>query len=268
MRNDLTIVLKKRWPEMLLIVGFMAIGIFLQEQLNASIPTSSGPGQTDALIEMSPATSFLYPMMAMIFCVLSLTLQLGFLATLNLNYDTPHDPTVLVRIGRFFFWRAIRFQLLFGIYCIAVATLLYPAMKFIFFRNITMENIPPWAFFCCTAIAILALLKPILFVMPIMICKNIMVLKATAAMSGYRISDAKPLVAIFIIGICTTASITLLHMNMDPNTLSFDILIAIKSILLGIFYLLIGIVGIWFVAGKQFGKLREIEAEPEAETQE
>jgi hypothetical protein len=268
MINDLTIILKKRWPEMLLIIGFMAIGMFLIERLVATNPTSFQSPQTSAVSSMTQTTSFLYPMIAMVFCVLSLTLHLGFLATLNLNYDTPHDPTILIRIGRFFFWRVIRFHLLFALVFIPAAILFYSSMKFFLFRDTSMENIPPWAFLACRTVTVTALAKPFLLIPPIMICKNIMVLKATAIMPDYKIAYAKPLVAVFIAGTCVIAAITILHMQMDPKTILFDIVIAIKSIIFGIFHLLIGIIGIWFISGKQFGKLREIQEEPEAETQE
>jgi hypothetical protein len=268
MINDLTIVFKKRWPEMLLIIGFMAIGRFLWEQIVATLPTTALSPQTTRAIEMSQNMSFLYPMFTMIFFVMSITLLLGFLATLNLNYDTPHDPTILIRIGRFFFWRVIRFLLLFDLFCIPVAILIYSAMKFLFFRDISIENIPLWALIICTTIAKSVLAKLFILIPPIMICKNVMTLKAAKIMPDYEIAYAKPLVAIFITGVCLAAAITLLHTNMDTKTILFDIIIAIKALIFGIFQLLTGIIGIWFISGKQFGKLREIQEEPEAETQE
>ena len=80
MLKDLTTVFKKRWPEMLLIVGFTAIAIFLTEQLNSAAPAAKTP----VPMTMTQTTSFLYSMVIMIFLVMAMTLKLKLKLTTKL----------------------------------------------------------------------------------------------------------------------------------------------------------------------------------------
>ena len=211
---------------MLLIIGFMAIGRFLELQIFATVTSAN----TTNPITMSETALFLYSMTAMIFNVLFLWLYLGFLATLNVNYTTPHDPAILVRIGRIFFWRAVRFLIIFSLYWAAASVLIFSPVKFLFFRTTDPHNtMLEWAFHICSIIAVGALAKLLLLVPPIMICRNLMVLPAVKVMSDYRLSNAKALTAIFITGLIIYAAITTLHMNMDTNSALFNIVTATRS---------------------------------------
>lgn len=256
MLKDLTKVTKARWPEMLLIIGFLAIGRFLDFQVISGVNFNI---KTDP-ITMSEKTLFLYSMTAMIFNVLFLWLYMGFLATLNVNPYTPHEPAILIKIGRFFFWRGVRFLILFSLYWTAVSVLIFSPVRFLFFRtaesySTTME----WAFHFCMIIAAGALAKLLLFVPPIMICKNLMVLPAVKVMSDYKLSNAKAPAIIFVAGLLVYSAITTLHMYISTNTPLFDIVTAIRSIVFATITLLIGIIGIWFVSGKRFGALQQQE---------
>jgi len=264
MLTDLTTVFKKRWPEMLLIVGFTAIAIFLTEQLNSAAPAAKTP----VPMTMTQTTSFLYSMVIMIFLVLAMTLNLGFLATLNVNHAEPHDPVILIKIGRIFFWRTIRFQVIFGLAYLALAILFFSPLKFIFFANTSLEEIPNWPHRTASIIALAALAKPMLLTAPIMICKNLMVLPAVKLMSSYRLSDIKILPLIFIGSMLTIGAITELQEKMPASDIIFNIIYAAKSIITAVTALLTGIIGIWFVAGKRFGAMQEILEETEEEATE
>jgi len=253
MLKDLANVIKTRWPEMLLVIGFMAIGMFLADQLTAADPTAI----TKAPITMSQTTTLLYTMTATVFFVFFLILYLGFLATLSVNHDTPHDPTTLVRIGRLFFWRFIRFELFIVLYYFAVAMLIYSPMKFLFFRTTNVEDMPQWTFHLCRLATAAILAKPILLIPPIMICKNIMLLPAVKNLSDYRISDIKALPIIFITGILITGTITSIQAEIEPKSMIFNILTIAKVIISPTFILLTGMIGIWFITGNKFGTLPE-----------
>lgn len=257
MLTDLTTVFKKRWPEMLLIVGFSAIAIFLIEQLNSASPAANTP----VPMTMTQTTSFLYSMVIMIFLVLAMTLNLGFLATLNVNHAEPHDPVILIKIGRFFFWRTIRFQVIFGLAYLALAMLFFSPLKFIFFPSTGLEDIPQWLANTTSVIALAALAKPVLLITPIMICKNLMVLPAVKLMSSYRLSEIKILPLIFIGSMLTVGVITELQEKMPASDMIFNIIYAAKSIITAVTALLTGMIGIWFAAGKRFGAMQEIPEE-------
>lgn len=243
---------------MLLIIGFMAIVMFLFEQLSAADPSAKTP----SAITMTPTTSFLYSMAAMVFSVIFLTLYLGFLATLSVNHTTSHDPPILVRIGRIFFWRNIRFQIIFGLYWLALTTLIFSPIKFLFFRTTNLNDIPEWTLNVCRLIPFVILAKPLLLIPPIMICRNLMVLPAIKLMPGYSISEIKILPVIFIGGMLIVASITHLQSIMTPNTVIFNLTFAAKAIIAAAVTLLTGIIGIWFAAGKRFGALQDTSEEP------
>ena len=264
MLKDLTTIFKKRWPEMLLIVGFMAIGLFLYMQLIAATPSAKTPSP----IIMTETTSLLYSTASMVFFVLFLTIYLGFLATLSVNYDTPHDPSILIKIGRIFFWRNFRFHILFEIYCISIALLILSPMKLLFFRTTNIDDMPQWLLHICMIIAIAIFSKPLLLVPPIMIYKNLMILPAIKVMANYPISKIKILPALLIGGFLFVGSILEMLNVIKPNTVILSITFAACSIIMATIMLLTGIIGIWFVAGKRFGAMQEIPeetTEPEEE---
>ncbi|MCF7955293.1 MAG: hypothetical protein K9M75_05790 [Phycisphaerae bacterium] len=257
MLKDLTAVFKNRWPEMLLIIGFTAIAIFLTEQLNSAAPNAKTP----VPMTMTQTTSFLYSIVIMIFLVFAMILHLGFIATLNVNHAEPHDPAILIKIGRIFFWRTIRFQVLIGLAYLALAILFFSPIKFIFFPSKSLEDIPQWSANTASVIALAALVKPVLLITPIMIYKNLMVLPAVKILSACRLSEIKILPLIFIGSILIIGAITTLEEKMPSSNTIFNIIYATKSIITAVTALLTGIIAMWFVAGKRFGALQEVPEE-------
>jgi hypothetical protein len=269
MLNDLKIMVSKRWQEMLLIIGFLAIGMFLFELLNAEATAMqqaavNGPIANGAA-GMSQTTTLLYSLAMMAFMVLWLILFLGFLGTLSINYATPLDPMVLVRIGKRFFWRFVRFQFLFALYYLAASILIFSAVKFLLFPSIEPENVSPWVSYACGVIVMGVLAKPILLIPPIMICRNCMVFQAVRTMSRCRISDMKILPIVFVTGLIITGALSAVHMEMAADTTLFKVIIAVKAILAGIFYLATGAIGVWFISGSRFGVLEELQEQENAD---
>lgn len=268
MFDDLKDMCSNRWQEILLIIGFMAIGIFLFEQISAEAAAiqraATESGITNESGSMSPTTSFLYSLASMVFLVLWQILLLGFLATLNINYGTPLDPKLLIIIGRRFFWRMIRFQIILGLLYFAASMLIFNAMKWIFLQSVPNENISTWTLAICAVVSMAILSKPILLIPPIMICKNCMVLEAVAMMPNYKISDIKILPAVFITGLTLTVAISAALMNMQADAALFNIMVASKAITAGVLSLATGVIGVWFVGGNKFGVIgEELESEGE-----
>jgi hypothetical protein len=266
MLDDLKKLICKRWQEMLLIVVFMAIWMFLFELLNAeaaAIQQAASDGPLASLSSnMSQTTTSLYFFAMMAFMVTWLTLFLGFLGTLNINYPTALDPIVLIRIGVRFFWRFIRFELILSLYFIAASIVVCSAISFLFFGSADAE-IPSWVYQICGVIVMGILAKPILLIPPIMICRNCMVLQAIRKMPEFRILEMKALPIVYVTGLLIIGGITALHTDMPSDTNLFKVVVAVKAIIAGIFSLMTGVIGIWFVGGYKFGVLEEMVEEQE-----
>lgn len=269
MFDDLKDMFLKRWAEMVLIVVFLAIGLFLFEQISNEVSaiqqSTAENGTAITSGTMSQTTSFMFSMGAMIFMILWMTLHLGFLATLKINYATALDPKLLFLIGRRYFWRLVRFQIFMTLFSIAAFIVVLSAAKAIFFPSIPEQSIPVLASATCAIIATSALAKPMLLVPPIMICKNCMVLEAFRIMSDYRILDIKILPAIFICGVTAAAGFSILLMNIEPNTAISNVLIASKGVFAGTMAMVTGCIGIWFIGGNKFGVIEDI---PDSEADE
>ncbi len=268
MVDDFKNLIRARWQEMVLIAGFMAIGMFLQELVFAEMKliqaSVSESGMANASGNMQQTTFSLFIVVMMVFKILSLLLLLGFLGTININYPTALDPIVLIRIGTRFFWRFIRFELLFELYFWAASGLLFSAVSFLFFPSVAPENIPVWVLLICGGIAISVLAKPLLLIPAIMICRNCMVLPAAAAMPKYKISEMRILAIVLVTGLSIAGAITAAYTNMDSNTVLFKVAIASKAIIVGVFLLVIGAMGIWFIGGGRFGVMEEMAEEETA----
>ena len=99
-------IIKKRWPEVVLIVFLQAGLMMLMEQIYAAAEQNiagNGAGQTSQVIE------FFMGFGTIAIAIVATMLYLGFLKTACTEGTAPREPGVLLRIGRHYFWRIMRF---------------------------------------------------------------------------------------------------------------------------------------------------------------
>jgi len=261
MKDDLVAVFRNRWPEILLIVGFMVIGMYLREQLVTVFFNELMAQDSDKPLLMTETTRFLFSMAAMFFLITSLIFLLGFLATLSVNFLDSHEPTTLLRVGRIFFWRTLRFLLGAELFVLLLSSLIFSPLRFMFYRNVDVSDVPRWVSEICSLIGVGIIAKVMLLMMPIMICRNLMVLPAVKALKGYRIGDIIALPVLFFAGLAVVGLFTFAQEGVTPGTVLYHTLLGVKALLSGLVALLCGMIGIWYVCGNKFGVLSEKQEE-------
>lgn len=262
MLTDLINLFRKRWPEMMLVVGFSVFAVFLLERYKAIVITvAKSSSNSDFISNLSETAAFWYSLGAMFFYMMWTMLFLGFLASLIVICQTPQEPAVLLKIGRRFFWRIMRFSIIYGSLWVILRASLYYIVKSLFFPSLAIELMPFWVLELCSIPPCIILAKPLILVPCIMIVRNCMLLEASAEISQYEILKAKALLAIFISAVTLDRLFSILLLYIDYERVFFDVLVAIKGCLMGALILLMGLCGVWLVNGGKFGKNEKAELE-------
>jgi hypothetical protein len=187
-------ILKKRWPEAALVIVLQAGLMVLAEEIS---------GQARSLendpAALPPFMGFVLGAGTALFAVIWQMLYLGFLATACTEGTAPKQPGELVSVGRLFFWRMLRFQILWAVAYLAIAFGLLVMVHSTIFRLKSASEIPQWIWQLCSFGALAILIKPTLLGPAAMIVRDRMVLEALGMMREYKLSQAKGLVWAFFI---------------------------------------------------------------------
>jgi hypothetical protein len=152
-------LLKKRWPEVMLIVILQAAMMLLAEEVVTLSETTGS--QTPAL----PFWAGFLLGMGMILCaVLWQMLYLGFLKTAAVFGTQPQQPMHLLQSGRPYFWRIFFFQVLLGFVLMVLNAVIVTVFSSLVFQNREFAQVPGWFTQICALIGILVVLKPMLLV--------------------------------------------------------------------------------------------------------
>jgi len=249
MLKDLLVLYRKRWPEMMLIVGFCAFGIFLLERFNANLIAVDGDFN-----QLTGTPAFWYSLGGMVFGVLWIMFLLGFLVSITIKSQMALEPVVLLKIGRRYFWRLFRYFVIYGVLCIAITMVVFTAVARFLFPAVDANSIPLWVVELCAIPAYLMLAKPLVLVPCIMIVRNCMVMEATSLISDYAIFKSKALLAIFTAAVLVDRAFSVIVFFVDIDSAAFFVLIGVKGWLIGELMLATGLCGVWFVNGGKFNE--------------
>ena len=256
MTTDLIKLFRKRWPEMLLVTAFRAFGIYLIELIAGSVKPVENGMSPEIASDLPERTIFMYAIGGIAFLVFWLTLYLGFLATVSTDSFKSQEPVTLLKTGRGFFWRVVRFEILLGLYTMFIYMISLSIIRLLLLKGIEMGREPQWVHLTCQAVALVVLVK-LRLVPAIMIIYDQMVLPSLRTLRQFEILKAKPLLVFIGVAAALNVSIPLLVGRIDKDTVVFDLFTAGESLLSGILTLLIGLAAIWFVGGGKFGSCQQ-----------
>jgi hypothetical protein len=187
-------ILKARWAEVLLVVGFQTGVLFLFEQIVMTADEQAASRRA----AMPEHIAFLLGVGTMAFAIIAQMLYLGFLRTAYEEGITRWEPGQLLRIGRYYFWRVVRFSLLMAA---AIVGLLIPLMSIAYAVTGIKppEPLPVWATGVVLICILIVLIKPMIFSQAIMIARDVMALRSIGMLSEYRLTQAPGIVAIYIL---------------------------------------------------------------------
>jgi hypothetical protein len=187
-------ILKARWPEAILIIVLQAGLMVLFEEIAGQVAVT----QQGASTSLPPHMGFVL-IGASLCLVILLMLYLGFLATAYREGAAPKQPGELVGVGRLFFWRILRFLIIwsairFGVAYMFIAFIYSTILK----ANESMQILEVMWHLCLFG-AIVVLMKPTLFTPAVMIVRDYMVTEALALLKEFRLMEAKWLVWLFLV---------------------------------------------------------------------
>jgi hypothetical protein len=163
--------------------------------VNQNVGDNPGSAETaDQFNKMQGGKLFFLTFSITAFMVIWQMLYLGFLATSYKFKDEPQPPVRLIIIGRFFFWRMVRFQLLLIVAYMLIAQVFW-GIGNTFFKDVLGDNLTNVA----SMFGLLILIKPIVLSPAIMIAKNCMVLDSLRLLKSYRLMAARDLVKMMVV---------------------------------------------------------------------
>ncbi|MBN1818693.1 MAG: hypothetical protein JW828_15130, partial [Sedimentisphaerales bacterium] len=150
-------ILRSRWPEVLMIVVLQAGLHVVLPDIMDRLKATTAPSREILLLAGAVA----------MFVVLEMVM-LGFFATAAREGIQSSDPVRLLSIGRYFFWRLIRFQLLMAIVSFPVVMLLFSLLSVLLGVS-DPQKMPVWIPGLITTMVMAALAKPMLLIPAVMV---------------------------------------------------------------------------------------------------
>ena len=236
-------ILRRRWPEAVLVVGFHACVTFLMEQVLEQAELSSEE------VVVSEGKLFVMAVCTTAFGVIWLMLYMGFLATSYREGHKPQEPVVLLRIGRHFFWRMVRFQILFAFVYIFLSYLIFGFWGLTGLVSVEITDVPRWFERLCSLIALFILAKPTLLMPASMIVADCRVREAFFFMRRYRlVNGGRKVVLAFFGCLSMIFLLSFLTDKVGDRGLYHDAAIGVYAVISSTLLLTIGLFALCFVA--------------------
>ena len=253
-------IIRSRWAEVLMVVGFHAASLMLMNQLRFLYffeetkrveAGGVGGGDVPGMVILGLSAG------AMGFEVIWTMLFAGFLST-AVNYsETPAQPSELLRAGRGFFWRIFRFRIFLSfLYIVLLVMALAVAGSLTGQKD--PKNLPEWMKNLCSMAAAAVLIKVILLGPAIIIVRNCRVREALAVLREYKLFEDGGWVVWLVFGCFFAAFLVSLAVDVGPDAgLAVG---AFKTVLAGCVTLVVALGAVQLVAAKEIGTETERES--------
>ncbi len=239
-------IIRRRWPEVMLIVVLHAAFFVFTEHFSSAMAPMP---QADAAVISQPGGFFL-GFAVVLFAILLQMVYLGFLATAAVTGAQPQEPGTLLSVGRRFFWRIFRFQLLLFLLLLAILTVIGSFVGTLFFNTESRQSMPEWAIATCQAIAMVAVVKPMLLVPAVMIVRDRLVMDAIGQLNRYRLGEMKPIAVHFVVLVAATSGLSVLAQLLGTDGIGHYATVFAHAALLGTGLVFIPLEMVCFVASR------------------
>ena len=209
-----------------------------------------------ALAQQAPSAAlpvhvdFILGMGTAFFAIIWQMLYLGFLATACTEGVSPKQPAQLVSIGRLFFWRMLRFQVILGVIYIGISFIILVIVQSVVLGTEEVSGIPDWVAHLCSFAALAVLAKPMLFIPAVMIVRDRMVLEAVGLLKEYRFLEAKDLVRAFFVCFATVYLLSSLLGLIETGSVFYYALVGIYAVVSSALIVSVTLGAVLFVGSK------------------
>ena len=186
-------ILKARWPEVTFIIGLNILSLFANK-LHLIVHSKATPAH--AFISLG---CFL---VVITIIMITILLTVGFQRTVYLEGQKRQSPIVLLRVGKHFFWRMVKFGLIYIPIFFILAWLTFLAIKqFTSIETGFLETAKgaPLVYQLCFTTATLILIKPLLLIFPLIVVLDCRISKSFKLLKQCKLLDAGELVILFFI---------------------------------------------------------------------
>lgn len=261
---DIFEIIRKRWPEVVLIVAFQVgltlLGIQLMVRFSGPVDSSGMPVGP----RMSDGAAIVSGLGVGVFLVVSRMLFLGFLATAHSRGCEPQQPAYLMKVGRYYFWRMFRFEFIYQAAIIVVFSVISEALNTRFFNVEDTRDFPIWVTPVITFAALAVFAKPGLLTPAIMITQDCMAFEAFSTLGRYRLLGAVNLVRLLLVCFASQSLFLLGQNAAAEGSFSYTLLIAAGAVATGVFSIVLLLMAMRYITS-HFPTEVPQDAEEEAE---
>ena len=239
-------IIKKRWPEVLLIVMFQAGLLMLGEQISSLAEATESAGSEVG--EIPSGLAFLLGVGTMTIAIVWQMLYLGFLRTAYTDGCAIRQPGQLIAEGKPFFWRMFRFQIFIGVFYFAIAMVLVSFFGAAFLKAEKPEDIPQWLVTVSFSLSSFMLIKYMALTPAVLVGRDMMVRQSIRAVREYRLAEAGQVVVLYvgllIVSMATSIAVELIA----AEGMTHYFLVGCHGVVIGMGLLLVSLEALRFVA--------------------
>jgi len=241
-------IIKKRFPEVVLIVGFQVGLLFLTDQITNTMLPPQGQAGADHTGNLPVGANFVLGMGIAICFIVWQMLQLGFLRTAFTDGTAQQEPKTLVVVGKGFFWRMFRFQIVFGIVYLAITSVIFSLIASAMYKDVPIADLPDWIAPLISSISMIILIKPILFCPAIMIVSDCMVKDSFNRLKNFKPLADSRLLRLFITLIAAVFAFSMIETLTKAGSIGHHLILAIRGITTSSLWLIVLLYTIKFIA--------------------
>ncbi|MBE0536732.1 MAG: hypothetical protein IH624_13780 [Phycisphaerae bacterium] len=250
-------ILKTRWAEVLLLVGFQTGVLFLLEQIMAM----SDRQREGTPVQMPEHVAFLLGLGTMAFIIVWQMLYLGFLRTAYVDGCERWEPQQLLRIGRYYFWRVVRFQLLLVI-VYSILSMIAVSIVNSIIKPAAPEDVPVWATMLALFAVSMVLIKPAALSLPIMVAHDVLAFQSIAALRHYRLLEQWAIPVLYAAVLIFSAAVSTADAAFTPAGTLHYAMMAFHNVVLSVMLLAVHLAALRLIKSHEPPAAIEVEEEP------
>jgi hypothetical protein len=244
-------ILKFRWPEVILIIGLMAISA-----ASEALSVEKGDAYNDF--------SLIYMFFSVSLRIAAYLLSLGFLRSVYWNPWQYQTPMSLLKTGLSLFKPMIIFSLFLAPFFLVLISIFFILINSFSAADYTFLNFAeksPWLFRLCMTAPFIVLIKPVLLMPALIITGHVKVIQCFRSLKNFRLAKATTLLFLFFSSIAFG-----LLTEFYPNQMAAIVLSAmVHTFIAGVLSIMINLSAIKFVASVKFGYDNDSNVEVSAE---
>ena len=184
-------ILKKRWPEVAVIIALATIPQFLFGMAMRTILSKAG-----VEYGFTQSANYLHSVLWLIIATILMIIKAGFLRTAYLHGTESHRIPTLLREGKHFFGRLLVFSIIWGLIYMLLPMVIV-GMRARYMTLTDLATIVPWINTFCMITVTVAFMKLVLLVPALVIVRDISLIHAVKSIREYKLFSAKELLILF-----------------------------------------------------------------------